>query len=301
MANEISQIIRRNIWDGILVSDIKPFGRLGEPDFLARIFDLAHLPSTDSRFKDAYRDIYQHTVLNPGDWDDFWLLSDKRINLLFCDDSIFLQFLCETLHPVVRNDPTETVKLLQLYNKYLAKDGYQIVEKAKISDNPIFAGIKRGGAVETIKKKNEEIKRRFSAEYVTQQITLMESTIETSPYIAIGIAKELIETCCKSILERSNITYEKKWDLPKLFKETIKLLKLTSDDTPNKVKAVESDKKILMHLSAVVQGITELRNEYGSGHGKDSKFTGLDPRHAKLAVGSASTLAIFLLETREMQ
>ena len=301
MANEISQITRRSIWDGILISGINPFGRLGEPDFLARIFDLAHLPSKDSRFKDAYRDIYQHTILNPGDWDEFWVLSDKRINLLFCDDSIFLQFLCETLHPVVRNDPTETTKLLQLYNDYLAKDGYQIVEKAKISDKPIFAGIKRGSAIETIKNKNKEIKKRLSAEYVTQQITLMESTIETSPYIAIGIAKELIETCCKSILEKSNITYEKKWDLPKLVKETIKLLKLTSDDIPNKAKAIESNKKILVHLSAVIQSITELRNEYGSGHGKDSKFIGLDPRHARLAVGSASTLAIFLLETYEMQ
>lgn len=301
MANEISQITRRSIWDGILISGINPFGRLGEPDFLARIFDLAHLPSKDSRFKDAYRDIYQHTILNPGDWDEFWVLSDKRINLLFCDDSIFLQFLCETLHPVVRNDPTETTKLLQLYNDYLAKDGYQIVEKAKISDKPIFAGIKRGSAIETIKNKNKEIKKRLSAEYVTQQITLMESTIETSPYIAIGIAKELIETCCKSILEKSNITYEKKWDLPKLVKETIKLLKLTPDDISNKAKAIESNKKILVHLSAVIQSITELRNEYGSGHGKDSKFIGLDPRHARLAVGSASTLAIFLLETYEMQ
>ena len=89
--------------------------------------------------------------------------------------------------------------------------------------------------------------------------------------------------------------------MPKLVKETIKLLKLTSDDISNKAKAIESNKKILLHLSAVVQGITELRNEYGSGHGKDSKFIGLDPRHARLAVGSASTLAIFLMETHEMQ
>jgi hypothetical protein len=40
-------------------------GRLEEPDFLDRIFDQANLPSTDRRFKDAARDIWQHRVNNP--------------------------------------------------------------------------------------------------------------------------------------------------------------------------------------------------------------------------------------------
>ncbi|MBE3122684.1 MAG: abortive infection family protein [Thermoplasmata archaeon] len=300
MVNEISEITRRNIWEGININGIDPFGRLEVPAFLGRIFNLAALPSTDGRYKDAYRDIYQHTVLNPGDWDDYWLLSDKRINLLFCDDLIFLQVLCETLHPVVRADPTETTKLLQLYNEYLAVDGYQIIEKARISDRPIFAGIKRG-VPDIIKKKDEEIKKRLTAEYVTQQITLMESTIEISPHVAIGTAKELIETCCKSIFDERGVRYEKDWELPKLVKETIKLLKLAPEDIPDKTKASNSIKQILVNLSAVVQGICELRNEYGSGHGKGSSFMGLDSRHAKLAVGSASILAIFLLETHEIQ
>lgn len=59
--------------------------------------------------------------------------------------------------------------------------------------------------------------------------------------------------------------------------------------------------QILRSLTSVVQGISEVRNEYGIGHGKDSKFVGLQPRHAKLAVGAASTLAIYLLETHELR
>jgi hypothetical protein len=84
-------------------------------------------------------------------------------------------------------------------------------------------------------------------------------------------------------------------------KETAKLLKLTPTDIPNETKAVTSIKQILGSLSSVVQGIAEVRNEYGSGHGKDGKFKGLQPRHAKLAVGAASTLAIYLLETHELR
>jgi hypothetical protein len=54
---------------------------------------------------------------------------------------------------------------------------------------------------------------------------------------------------------------------------------------------------ILSNLATITNGIAELRNSYGTGHGKDSKAKGLGSRHAKLAVGAASTLAVFLLET----
>jgi hypothetical protein len=54
-------------------------------------------------------------------------------------------------------------------------------------------------------------------------------------------------------------------------------------------------------LAKVINGINELRNSYGTGHGRDAKFIGLSQRHAKLATGAASTLAIFLLETHKLR
>jgi len=76
---------------------------------------------------------------------------------------------------------------------------------------------------------------------------------------------------------------------------------LTPSDIPDEIKTSKSIKQILGSLSAVVQGIGEIRNKYGSGHGKGNKFKGLQPRHAKLAVGAASTLAIYLLETHKIR
>lgn len=301
MTNKITQITRRNIFDCIQVEGFWWSGRLEETDFLSRMFDLERMPSSDSRYLNAAGDIWQHRINNPNDWEDNWVFNDTRFNLLNCDDSILLNFLCEMIHPIVRIDSSEVNRLLQIFNENLKEDHYEIVEKTKISGKPIFVGRLRITGQESISKKNTDLKKMLNADYVTQQINLMESSIENSPHISIGLAKELIETCCKSIFEDRNETYDRGWDLPRLMKETTKLLKLTPEDIPNEVKAASSIKQILGSLSSVVQGIGEIRNEYGSGHGKDGNFKGLQPRHAKLAVGASSTLAIYLLETHEIR
>lgn len=298
--NKISQITRQNIFDFIQAEGFLWAGRLEEVDFLSRMFNLEDMPSNDRRFPNAVGDIWQHRV-NNDDWEDDWIFNDDRFNLLNCDDSKFLNFICEMIHPLVRPNTEEVNKLLQIFNDNLANDNFEIVEKTRISNKPIFVGRIKINGKESIAKKGKEIKQILNADYVAQQITLMESSIENSPYISIGLAKELIETSCKSIFNERKEEYDKNWDLPKLMKETTKLLKLTPDDIPNEAKAASSIKQILGSLSSVVQGIAEVRNEYGSGHGKDRKFKGLQPRHAKLAVGAASTLAIYLLETHKLK
>lgn len=301
MANKISVITRRNIFDFIQVEGFWWSGRLEEIDFLSRIYDLERMESTDSRFPNAAGDIWQHRINNPSDWEDNWIFYDQRFNLMGCDDSLFLNFLCEMIHPIVRANSSEVNRILQIFNDNLKEDNFEIVEKTKISGRPIFVGRIKLAGQESIQKQGSTIKKILNADYVTQQINLMESSIENSPHISIGLAKELIETCCKSIFDERSETYDKNWDLGKLMKGTTKLLKLTPDDIPNETRAASSIKQILGSLSAVVQGIGEIRNEYGSGHGKDGKFKGLQPRHAKLAVGAASTLAIYLLETHEIK
>ncbi|MNW60120.1 hypothetical protein D3C74_380790 [compost metagenome] len=41
-------------------------------DFVNRIWDLNSIPSTDSRFKTASGDIWQH-MINNSDWDEVYL------------------------------------------------------------------------------------------------------------------------------------------------------------------------------------------------------------------------------------
>jgi len=292
----ISEATRRDIFDSIVIEKIAWNGRLEEPDFLARLFDLKSMQSGDGRFSDAYGDIWQHRI-NNNDWDDYWVFSDTRFNLLHGEDEIFLRFLCETIHPVVRTNQEEIERLRQSYNLLLRNDGYEIIPKTKISGRSIYAArqiaLSTDLHVDSLRKKFDGT----DANYVLEQITRMETSVENDPRLAIGTAKELVETVCKTILEERNITIEGNPDLPKLVKATAKELKLTPEDIPDEAKAFESIKRLLSNLATITNGIAELRNNYGTGHGKSASSKGLGARHAKLAVGAASTLAIFLVET----
>src|SRR5947209_5042830 len=55
----------------------------------------------------------------------------------------------------------------------------------------------------------------------------------------------------------------------------------------------------LNNLATISQGLAELRNPFGTGHGKDAGSRGLNKRHARLAVGAATTLGVFLFETHQ--
>ena len=65
----------------------------------------------------------------------------------------------------------------------------------------------------------------------------------------------------------------------------------------DQAKGAETIKLILRNLSALTQYLAELRGLYGSGHGRDGKHRGLEPRHARLAVGAAVAFIDFATET----
>ena len=297
---KITQITRKDIFDAIVIEGIDWSGSLEEPEFLARIYNLQEIKSTDQRFPDAAGDIWQHRV-NNWDWEDQWVFHDTRFQLMNGDDEILLRFLAETVHPIVRSDVTESKKLVQLYNEFLRNDGFELSEKSRISGKPIYIGRNVGGATLPGIISAKEVLSSTDLVYVAQQITRMEAAVNNDPSLAIGTAKELIESCCKTILSERGLTQGSSDDLPKLVKATVKELKLTPKDIPDEAKAADSIRKLLSNLATVANGVAELRNKYGTGHGKEGSSKGLSPRHAKLAVGAASTLAVFLVETHREQ
>ncbi len=64
----ITEVTRRDILDYLIASNTTFSGKLDELEFLGRIWDLSSMPSTDSRFHDAYRDIWQHRINNNGNY-----------------------------------------------------------------------------------------------------------------------------------------------------------------------------------------------------------------------------------------
>lgn len=297
----ISELTRRNILDVIRIENIPWSGRLSETDFLSRLYNLDGLPSHDNRFRSAKDDIWQHRERNPDDWPDDWVFADPRFDLIDAPDETFLRFLCEMVHPVVCPGVSSVEHLVTMFNQHLAADGWEIVTKAQISGKPVFAPRRRvlegSAALGAVKA----LAYNLNADYLNQQITRMEAAVGSDPELAIGTAKEFVETICKTILCDCGEPVTDNVDLLQLVKQVRRRLDLLPDNIPEKAKGAKTVKRILSNLGSVAQGLAELRGLYGSGHGKNARVHGLQQRHARLTVGAAITLGVFLFETYQQR
>lgn len=295
--NKITDVTRQHIASEMKIEKISYHGDLNEPDFLIRLFDLQSLPSRDRRYSNAYDDIYQHMV-NNNDWETDWIYYDSRINLLHCDDETFLKFLALTIHPNVRTSSEDVMKLVEMYNNHLKADGFEIIQTDEISGYPVFTGRQRVIGEDHLIAKKIEIKRYLNTTYVNSKINIMTDAIQRQDTdLAIGTAKELLETTCKSILRQKNKSINSNWTLTQLLKTTTNSLDFMPKDVRNPDKAEEGIKKILGGIASIVHGVGDLRNDYGTGHGKESDFKGLEIKYAKLLVGVVSEIVIFYLAT----
>jgi hypothetical protein len=134
----------------------------------------------------------------------------------------------------------------------------------------------------------------FSSDYLRSQIELMFDSQSKNPTEAIGKAKELIESCCRTILRERDKHIDEDWTLSKLVRMTQESLHILPENVSDGTPGATALKVLLGKLSVIVQQLATIRNEFGTGHGKDSSYTGLEERHAKLAIGSSVTLVNFL-------
>lgn len=133
---QISEHTRRNIIDYLLLRDYPFYGRLDLISFLRRIWDLASLPSTDSRFKNAEGDIHQH-MINNADWENDYLLL-TYFDLTSCNDNTFISFLETCVHPIVLNDPAKISETVEAFNAQLKSAGLILTEIQQVSGPPLF-------------------------------------------------------------------------------------------------------------------------------------------------------------------
>lgn len=296
----LSLVTRRNIADWIAVENVNWGGRLEEQNFLKRIFDVDAMPSHDGRFKTASNDIWQHRV-NNNDWSNDWVFDDSRFEMMTGPADTFLRFLCEMLHPVVRSDAEEIGRLRDSINEFLRPDGVELYEANRISGRPVFAARKLSVGNATVITAVQAVTTVLNADYVRQQTDRLLVALDEDAELAIGTAKEFVETICKTILEEKGLPVDPAWDFPKLVRGTMKELKLVPDQAASTTKGADVIHKLLMNLASVANGMAEVRNLYGTGHGKSAKTKGLQTRHARLAIGAASALAVFLFETHQEQ
>ncbi len=306
----ISEVTRRDIQDlfvcGVEIEEIGktqtiPWcGRLDEVDFLNRIYDLEKLPSYDRRYSTAQGDISCHTSWN--DWEKDWVFTDTRFHLIDCEDEEYLKFICEIFHPAVTLNSIEKShspesEYFRQISSLLLKEGYELYETKRLGGKPVIGWRAVGAADAIIEAQATALVQVFNSEYIQKQIEQMQNSIENNPTDAIGKAKELVESCCKTILDKKGIVIDPNWDVPRLTKETCSVLDLLPDNVDNSQRGADTVRRILGNLVSLPHGLAELRNPYGTGHGRSSSFVALTPKHARLAVGAATAACWFLWET----
>ena len=176
------------------------YGRLDELSFLKRLYRLDNLPSDDHRFKTFEQDFIQHRITNK-DWEDGWVFKDIRFPLGKGSDQDLLDFLCMVFSPSVRLANPIWEEYLVDINALLKKYGYELYENEKISGHSSYKWrIFSDDTLLTTQIENLKTDN-FNSRYIENQLKIMLENMDNSSDIVIGKAKELIETCCKTILE----------------------------------------------------------------------------------------------------
>lgn len=295
-ASDLPKQTRINILDGLRLESIAWYGRLNDVEFLSRLYDLQRLPSTDHRYKDAAGDIWQHRI-NNDDWEDDWVFADNRFQLIDGSAEDFLRFLCEVLHPIVRSDRDETLRTVIHFNDQLRLAGWEIYEEERIAGRPRFSYRRLTNGASQAVQRAKTVADALGAGWMAKEIERLENAVDRDPALAIGTAKEIVESCCKTILTKRGVTVAKTDDLGDLTKKLTRELQLVPEGISDEAKGAENIRLILRNLTQLTSNLAQLRGLYGSGHGRDGGHRGLQPRHARLAVASAVAFIDFVSET----
>lgn len=150
----IKRETKKNIFDHFEMENINFSGRMKDVEFLDRLYLLQKMKSSDSRYENAYGDIWQHTE-NNFDYERNWVFRDSRFELQDGSDDQFLKFLCEMIHPLVRPDQEEVLKILAIANDWLRVDGWELYPVRKIAGGNIYAFKTTSGTSEPMPNEDE--------------------------------------------------------------------------------------------------------------------------------------------------
>jgi hypothetical protein len=148
------------------------------------------------------------------------------------------------------------------------------------------------GALAAPSRTLEEFIRDRDFGAIDQEFNRALSNVEANPREAVSAASNILESVCKVYIHDEGLETPAKQDLKAVW--TVVRKHLGFDPA-----VLEDDdlKMILSGLISVVEGIGALRTHASSAHGAGRKAYKLEPRHARLAIHSAHTVALFVLES----
>ncbi len=129
----------------------------------------------------------------------------------------------------------------------------------------------------------EKFDRLEEPPVLMEHLGRIEAGIAADPAAAIGSAKELVESSFKFVLDDYGVEYPRAVGLTDLYKPVARELRLSRESVPASAKGSAAAHRVLQNLATAVQGLAELRNELGLGHGRTARSPALVRHHARLA------------------
>ena len=173
----------------------------------------------------------------------------------------------------------------QLLPEDTQKQFYQLVARIESWANPPVLGSLSNAA------------QVLNFDTVTRDIERALASADKDPEDAVTAACSTVESVCRSILIELGLGLPEKKDIKGLFAAVRKPLGLGTDRDDLDPLIADDVRKILNGLATVIEGIGSLRTHGGDAHGRERGYTRIDRRIASLAIHSASTVALFLIET----
>ncbi|MEX5566139.1 abortive infection family protein [Pseudophaeobacter sp. 1A16562] len=143
----------------------------------------------------------------------------------------------------------------------------------------------------------EEEVRRHGLSSVDQEIKRALRQVDKDPHAAAHYAGNVLEAAFKAYLDKKAIKYSPSHTLSELWKTVAKDIGLQPGELKDK-----DLRKIASGMHSVVDGIMYLRNKKSGAHGKseiEARNYKIAPRHARLAINAAHTIAAYVLEVAD--
>lgn len=148
------------------------------------------------------------------------------------------------------------------------------------------------GSLGTPSRTLEEFIQERDTASIDQEFSRALTNVESSPREAVSAASNILESICKVYISEEGLEMPAKQDLKPVW--TVVRKHLGFD--PSLVEDQDLQ-QVLSGMISVVDGIGALRTHASSAHGAGMKSYKLEPRHARLAVHAAHTIALFILES----
>jgi len=166
-------------------------------------------------------------------------------------------------------------------SKVLAESQLQYVRGGRIA-----------GSVGSPSMTLEQFIRERDSTSIEEEFNRALANVSTNPREAVSAASNILESICKVYIAEEGLEMPAKQDLKPVWTTVRKHLGFD----PSLVEDTDLQ-TILSGMISIVEGIGALRTHASSAHGAGVKGYKLEPRHARLAVHSAHTVALFVIES----